>query len=394
MTTTTETKKFLASSGPGLLPVVALGGLLGYLLAGDVFLVPSHHLLLSFCLGLVWAYLFVQWVSLATEMFSLFTDPVPLSLELGRRDEVRDHLAKLNARQPFTLRARRLLEAWTTGWSPRQVAELALFQSRRARSPMAAGTTFVVLLVFVCYVLGGNLWLTWGALVVLAITILARLNLCDRIDSYLEANLLTRLSANVPPTAATAAELAEALGGSIKTAFQNYIPQPEKMALAIQAAVENASRTIAVDIEKLNRSLAENQSSLADRMTQAAKESSARMSEVEKVLANAAKEMASGAWVVTLKGALTEHAEQLQGASQALADQLAKIQELEKGILKILHVQEVIDSTIKTVAATEEFRETLSALRTHIQESDNLLREVAKPKTIRLVEEEGKFTQE
>lgn len=394
MTTTAETKKLFISTGPGLLPVVALGGLLGYLLAGDILLVPNSHLLLSLCFGLAWAYLFLQWASLAGELFSLFSDPLPLSLDLGRREELKDHLGKLDGRQPFTLRAQRLLEAWITGWSPRHVAALASFQSRRARAPMVAGTVFVILLAFVCYALGGNLWLTWGALVVLALTVLARLNLCDRIDAYFEGNLLTRLPANVPPTASTAAELADALGGSINRAFQNYIPQPEKMALAIQGAVENASRTIAVDIEKLNRSLAESQSGLADKMMQASKDSAARMGEVEKALANAAKEMATGAWVATLKGALTEHAQELQSANKALTDQLAKIQDLEKDILKILHVQEVIDGTVKSVAATEEFKQTLNALRTHIQESDKLLREVSKPKTIRLVEAEGQISQQ
>jgi hypothetical protein len=339
MTTATDSRKQLISAGPGLFPVVVVGGWLGYVLAGDVFLVPANHLLLSLCLGLIWSYLLLQWLSLIIEFFSLFCDPVPLSLELANRAAVKEHLAKLGGRQPFTLRARSLLEAWVMGWSPRAVIALDAAQSRRSRRPMMEGTIFVLLLAFVSYALNGNLWLTWSALVVLALAVLARLGMGSRIDSYLEARLLTRLPANVPGTSMTAAELADALGGSITKAFQNYVPQPEKMAIAIQGAVENAAKTVASEVAKLDK-------------------------------------------------VLGEHAEKSQAAAQAVAGQLAKIQELEKDIQKILHIQEVVDGTIKSVSAAEEFKQMLVALRTHLQESDKVLREAAKPKTIRLVENE------
>ena len=88
------------------------------------------------------------------------------------------------------------------------------------------------------------------------------------------------------------------------------------------------------------------------------------------------------------QGSMSTHAEQLSKASQAIASQLEKIMALEKDIQKVRHVQQLVDGTMKTVSAAEEFKQTLTALRTHIEASDKVLKELAKPRTIRLVETE------
>lgn len=89
-----------------------------------------------------------------------------------------------------------------------------------------------------------------------------------------------------------------------------------------------------------------------------------------------------------LKSVLAQHAESLQKASTAIASQLDKIMALEKDIQQVLHVQQVTDGTLKAVAATEEFKQTMTTLRQHLTASDNLIKEVTKPRTIRLVESE------
>ena len=90
-----------------------------------------------------------------------------------------------------------------------------------------------------------------------------------------------------------------------------------------------------------------------------------------------------------MKAVLTEHNEKFQAANSALTAQLGKITELEKEIQKLLHLQESVDQALKSVAVTEEFQQTLAALRSHLQESDKLMQEMSKPKTIRLVESEN-----
>jgi hypothetical protein len=95
---------------------------------------------------------------------------------------------------------------------------------------------------------------------------------------------------------------------------------------------------------------------------------------------------AGGTWKQQLEDVLNEHVDKMQGATEALASELKKILSLEHEIKEVLHIQEMVDGTIKSVTATEEFQGLLKTLNTHLAESDKLLREAAKPRTIRLVE--------
>ncbi|MFH0953219.1 MAG: hypothetical protein V1873_02705 [Verrucomicrobiota bacterium] len=448
--------------------VVALGGLIGYLLCGDVFESPPPCLVTSLCLGLVWAYLFIQWMDMFGEALSFYRDPVPLSLDPGDREAVKEHLAKLTGRQNLPVRARHLLQAWSLGWNPRQVLDLAAFQSRRATSPHRTGTVFMAVLLLVCYALDANPWLTWGGVIMLALTVLARQVLLQRTDQYLEGHLLTRLPAHIPGTAMTAAELARALGGSIQSAFKDSVPQPEKTAAAMKEAVESVVRNVATEVARLEKTLSDSQSSLVDKWTRAATATTSDLKSVEKALGGVATDLtgglranaekmekmfsghthdldkalggtagqvkeglqehtkhldkvvgeivgqvrsaysegagklqaalgavtdqmgkATGSWSGNLQQALAEQTAKLTAATQALSGQLEKIAALEKDIEKVLHVQEVVDSSMKAVASSDEFKKTLETLRTHLEESDKLLREVSRPRTIRLIEREG-----
>ncbi|NCC52269.1 MAG: hypothetical protein EOM20_13775 [Spartobacteria bacterium] len=97
---------------------------------------------------------------------------------------------------------------------------------------------------------------------------------------------------------------------------------------------------------------------------------------------------AGGSWKDQLESVLNEHVDKMQKATTALGTQLEKIMALESEIKQVLHIQEMVDGTIKAVSTSEEFQQMIKAIRTHLEESDNLLREVAKPRTIRLVEME------
>jgi len=317
-----------------------------------------------------------------------------------------------------------------------------------------------------------------------------------------------RLSTQIPGTGMTAKELATELGGSIDTAFKNYVPKPEALAAALSGVVEAAAKKSGEEtakmvglvqeagqqqqagITKLQKALEESAAALKEQHTTAVKQFSEQLQAATKALADnssalkesyaaaaksaadqlasvgknsaeqlaaaqksiseassglskgitsastslqavlsghaqevqnalqgataqltdqyagvvdsfkavltehgAALKAAGGGWKDQLAGVLQEHAAKMSEANGILIAQLEKISTLEKEIVKVLHVQETIEGTIKQVATSEEFKATLEDLRTHIRESDKLIREVAKPRTIRLVESDGELTQ-
>lgn len=87
---------------------------------------------------------------------------------------------------------------------------------------------------------------------------------------------------------------------------------------------------------------------------------------------------------------LTGMQDQVSGiatSSRTLGDAVNRLGALGQDIEKLLHVQKAVDSTLETISKTEEFKKTIVRLSEHLAESDRLLREVSKPKTIRLVEQ-------
>ena len=392
------------------LPLVALGVLPSDLLNSDDFNARVSTIMTAVSLGFAWLYLILQAFDILVKAVALRGDPIPSILNVSDRASVKDHLATLTSKCAFTLRCRNLLEAWSSGGSARQITELAAHQSARARAPMRAGIVFVLLLLAVALGVGGQLWLTYGALLALGFVALARQMIVNRADSYIESHLLTKLSANIPHTAMTAADLGGVLGVAIDKAFKDHVPQPEQAAIAMRKAVEGVISSTAGEVEKLQKMLTESQSLLVQKWMNAATATTTDLKDTEKALAtvvtdltnglstNAEKmknmlvshtqsmEKAMGTVPSHMKTVLAEHNEKFQAANAALTAQLGKIAELEKDIQKILHLQETVEGTIKGVAVSTEFKQTLIALKTHLEESDKLLREISKPKTIRLVE--------
>jgi uncharacterized phage infection (PIP) family protein YhgE len=178
--------------------------------------------------------------------------------------------------------------------------------------------------------------------------------------------IIENLSSDLPGTYMTAKELATEISSAFESASQKQ-----------QAAMEKISGTLseaAVGLTSGTQSLSTKLQSVF----------SGHAAEVQ----NALQGVGSG-WKDQIAGALSEHAKQVTAASQQLSGQLEKIAALEKEITQILKLQEATDAAIKQVSASQEFTSTLSTLRQHLEASDKLLAEAAKPKTIRLVESEG-----
>jgi len=417
--------------------------------------------------GLAWVFIVTQWLDIVRQMASLKSDVIPSDLNLGDRDGVKKHIEILSGNSVVARRARGLLNGWSNGWLPSEVVELAELQSTRDMNHLRGGALFVLLILAASIPLCEQVQLAWIGLGALGATLFAKALVYLRIDGFIESNLLTRLPAHLPGTAMTAAELAAQLGSAINDAFKNNIPQPDKMAAAVNASVENFRKASLESLEALQKKLGESQGAMIDKWTTHEKQTSgslegakkaleslaasfssgqntgaeklqaalathvqqlekittasnaqaqgsmaAHTDQLKKALESLASSLASGqsAGVEKLQAALTSHvqqlekvtaasnaqaqgsmsthAEQLSKASQAIASQLEKIMALEKDIQKVLHIQQLVDGTMKSVSAAEEFKQTLSVLRTHIEASDKVLKELAKPRTIRLVETE------
>jgi hypothetical protein len=387
---------------------------------------------MTWVVAFAWAFIVIQWIDILRQMTSLKADVVPADLNLGDRAAVKKHIDILVGSSVVAHRVRALLSGWAQGWLPSEVAGLAHAQSSRDGNRYRVSALFVLLVLAACVAQSEQQDLAWIGIAALGATLFAKGLVYGRIDGFIESNLLTRLPAHLPGTAMTAAELAQSLGASINEAFKNHVPQPDKMAAAVTGAVEGFRKASVETLETVHKKLADSQAALLQKWSEQEKQNVAALDtarkaleslsaaftasqtagadKIQSVLTHHVQQMEKATGVDKLQAALTQHVQQLEKAttsaneksnaslaahaenlgkaSQAIATQLEKIMALEKDIQKVLHIQQLVDGTMKSVTAAEEFKSTLSTLRTHIEASDKLLRELAKPRTIRLVETE------
>lgn len=200
----------------------------------------------------------------------------------------------------------------------------------------------------------------------------------------------------------SARELGAELAGAIDGAFKAHVPSPEKFAAASAAAIEQATKRAGESVEALHKALLSAQTQATEKWTANEKAAIQSLESAAKAIETAAAKMndsliahaqqvdkVESSAREQLKAVLTQHAESLNKAASAIAGQLDKIMQLEKEIQQVLHIQQMVDGSIKAVSSAEEFKATLAALRKHLEQSDSLIREATKPRTIRLVEQEG-----
>ncbi len=445
-------KSFSSRWIPQTLAFVVLGAAMGYLLLGGSWGTAENSLLLV-AAGFAWAALALQIGNLAGQAADLLAHPTS-GLDPADPVSVKAKLSLLSGRGELNGRVKRALEAWSQGWSPREVIGLAAFQSAAARKPVYAGAAFAIVVFVLAIQQGHDSILISGGIALASLVMLARLSLLSRADHYVEQEILCRLPGNLPNTAITASQLGDAVGSAIEKAFSQHVPQPEKTAAAIGSAVEGAGKAIAAEADKIQKALAQVQSALGESLPAAGKaaadelakaqnqlgasiaesgkkfaeqvagvqgalvngltESGMKTSEALRSsqealstgLASAVKQVADvlGGVQKSLEGSLSgagreaaqqlseslnTYAAQLGSATKALSGEIEQLGIAQQSIEKLLHVEEAVDGTLKSIAAMDEFKETLHSLRVHIEESDKLIKEASKPRTITLIEEDG-----
>ena len=86
--------------------------------------------------------------------------------------------------------------------------------------------------------------------------------------------------------------------------------------------------------------------------------------------------------VTSLDSASGRYADRIQQSVEQLTKQLDHITQLGTEIDKVLHTTQSMETTLRQVGSSDEFRQTLSNLRNHLVVSDELLKQLSRPRKV------------
>ena len=72
---------------------------------------------------------------------------------------------------------------------------------------------------------------------------------------------------------------------------------------------------------------------------------------------------------------------------EALTGQLDKVTQLGNEIDKVLHTTQSMEATLRQVGSSDEFRQTLANIRNHLTTSDELLKQLSRPRKMVFAEQ-------
>lgn len=84
----------------------------------------------------------------------------------------------------------------------------------------------------------------------------------------------------------------------------------------------------------------------------------------------------------SLDSASARYSERIQASVEALVQQLEKVTQLGNEIDKVLRMTQSMEATLRQVGSSEEFRQTLANLRNHLTTSDELLKQLSRPRKV------------
>ena len=354
----------------GIFGIVALGIVFGVLIgiplgAGQGWDLSALAALLATGIGL--AYIALSLVDWAVQRRALASNPLPDDLDLSDRAVAGEQLAALKGCTPLHRHIRRLLAAWAAGASGPQVAAMAGNQCHRMLGMLAAETAAVwALLACTANFIPPQVLLTLGTglMALLVVVAIARFQLASHFAGYIESHLLARIGNDTH--AAAAADFAQAAG---KAAAESM----NALAAAQAKFVEQLAKTQ----EQASALAAKAQQDAAAQIAKAQAEASAQVAKSQADMS------------AKLTAALDQSSAKIGAAQTEVATQLGRVTALASSIDNVLKLQQAVDGTLKGVAVTDEFKSTLVELRRHLAESDQLLKNAAKPRTIRLVEKDN-----
>lgn len=378
---------------------VVLGAALGIALGVDrTWDLSKLSALLATGIGL--AYVVLSIVDWLVQVRALCSNPLPDDLDLSDRAVAGEQLAALKGGTPLHRHVRRLLAAWAAGASGPQVAAMAGNQMLRMLGLLVAETAAVLALLAGCASFGPPqvlLTLGTGLMALLLVVAIARLQLASHLAGYIDSHLLARIGNDTP--AAVGLEFAQAVAKSVSdstsalaAAQAKFAEQLAKTQSETSAQLAKAQQDAAAQMAKAQQDasiqLAKAHQEAAAPIAKAHQEAAAQVAKAQQDAASQIAKSQGDASAQTAK-AQQEATAQLAKAQDKIAEQLGRVADIAASIDNIFKLQQAVDTTLKGVAVTDEFKSTLVELRRHLADSDQLLKNAAKPRTIRLVEKDN-----
>ena len=350
--------------------------------------------------GLSLAYIILSAIDWLVQRIALAKNPLPYDLALADRAVAGERVAALAGRAPLHRHIRRLLAAWAAGASGPQVAVMAGNQMLRTLVILAAETVAVLVLLAGSAAFGpppALLTLGTGFMLLVVLLAIARLQLASHLAGYIESHLLARIGNDTP--AGAGVEFAKAVAKSVTDSTAALAAAQTQFADRLAKAQQDAAAQMAKAQQEASAQLAKAHQEAAAPIAKAHQEAAAQVvkaqqeavAQIVKTQQEASALVAKSQTDMTAKLSTTQEqsSAQLAKAQTEIATQLGRVTALASSIDNVLKLQQAVDGTLKGVTVTEEFKSMLGELRRHLAESDALLKSVAKPRTIRLVEKDN-----
>lgn len=339
--------------------------------------------------GIALSYVLLGAADWLLQRLALAKNPLPADLDLSDRAIARERVAALTGCSLLERHARRLLGAWGAGASGPQVAVMAANQTGRLLAILVAEAGAIIVLLFAAAGFaapGALLTLGTGLMALVALVGLARFQLASQCAGYIESHLLARIGNDTP--AAAAADFAQAAG---KAATESLAALAAAQAKFVDQLAKSQDQAAALAAKAQQDAAAQLAKAQAEAAAQIAKTQSEASAQVAKAQTEAAAQIAKSQtdMAAQLTAALDQSSAKIGAAQTEVATQLGRVTALASTIDNVLKLQQAVDGTLKGVTVTEEFKSTLVELKRHLAESDQLLKNAAKPRTIRLVEKDN-----
>ena len=376
----------------GIYGVVALGVVLGVLL-GLPFKpeigYSRSELAALLAIGIALAYAVLAALDWLVQTLALAKNPLPQDLDLSDRGVAREQVAALAGNALLQRHIRRLLIAWGAGASGPQVATMAANQMIRMLVILVGEAAFIVVLLAAAVAFYGPSalhTLGTGLMALVALIALARFQLASKTAGYIESHLLARIGNDTP--AAAGAEFAQTASKSVADSMAALAAAQTKF---VEQLAKSQDQAVTLGAKAQQEAAAQLSKAHADAAAQIAKAQTEAAAQIAKAQQESAAQIvkAQGEVSAKLTAAQQESAAQIAKTQDKVAEQLGRVSEIAASIDKIFKLQQAVDGTLKGVAVTDEFKTTLVELKRHLAESDQLLKNAAKPRTIRLVEKDN-----
>lgn len=197
-------------------------------------------------------------------------------------------------------------------------------------------------------------------------------------------------------------ELGSQLGGKLEVVANNFNSGSQRMMAEFTKSQERSLEQFAKNDAKLTEGFDE----LTDKLTTLGKDMSEQMGDAHERYVEAIEELDKKEiqrWekmvadfnqlsvrladsfkqaVSTLDSASGRYADRIGQSVQALTDQLDKVTQLGNEIDKVLRTTQSMEATLRQVGSSDEFRQTLANIRNHLITSDELLKQLSRPRKV------------